>query len=225
MVIQTPSPEAAIVPVRQAIDSLWKNLREVVISDDQTLQAAVSQLASLKTYRQRLEDSRTALVKPLNEHVKFINGKFKETTELIDKIEVFVKRLMSDYRMKQETARLETERLAREAAAAVATTEAEVEIAQQLELPIQKTVRTESGAKLTFKTVWLWEVVDIAEVPSKYKTIVVNDDLRYLLREADMIHSPIKAPSTLIASDIQAGVRNIPGLRIYSEEIPAVGGR
>lgn len=201
MVIQTPNPEAAIVPVRQAIDNLWKDLREVVIVDDQTLQAAVSQLAALKVYRQRLDDSRTALVKPLNEHVKFINGKFKETTELIDKIEVFVKRLMSDYREKQEVARLEAERLAREAAAAVATTEAEVEVAQQLELPKVTTVKTETGAKLTFRKVWKWEVVNFQAVPDKYKMI---DRMK-------------------VTAEVQAGERQISGLRIYSEEVPAVG--
>ena len=190
----------AIIPVKTAIDSLWGKLREVVIDDDRSLQAAVSELATLKAYRQRLEDSRTSLVKPLNEHVKFINGRFKETTELIDKIEVFVKKLMSDYRLKQEAARIEAERAAREAAAAVATTALELEVAQQLEIPVEKTIRTETGAKLTFKKVWLWEVVKFSAVPDIYKMV---DDRK-------------------VNAEVRSGARDIPGLRIYEEEIPAI---
>jgi len=198
----------AIVPVKTAIESLWGKLRQVVIEDDRSLQAAVSELATLKAYRQRLEDSRTSLVKPLNEHVKFINSRFKETTELIDKIEMFVKRLMSDYRLKQEAARLEAERAAREAAAALATTDMELEVAQQLEIPVEKTIRTETGAKLTFKKVWRWKVTNMAEVPQKYIIPATIDD-------------------GLVGADLHAGIKSnlsfrIPGFYFYQEEVPTI---
>ena len=201
----------AIVPVKTAIESLWGKLREVVIEDDRSLQAAVSELATLKAYRQRLEDSRTSLVKPLNEHVKFINSRFKETTEQIDKIEMFVKHLMSDYRLKQEAARIEAERAAREAAAAVATTALELEVAQQMELPKEVTIRTETGAKLTFRKVWRWKVTNMAEVPQRYIIPATIDD-------------------DLVGQDLYAGLKgnssfSIPGFHFYQEEVLAIGGR
>ena len=190
-----------VIPVQVAVDELYEKLRASFITNDEELEEAVSNLSKLKEYRKHLEESRDALVRPLNDHVKFINGKFKETTNSIDKIEMAIKTMMSTYRRKREEEAEEVRKRIAEAAASQNIMEFTNAVAELEEVKQETTVVTSTGAKVTFRKIWTWELLEFVILPDFYKMIdekVVNQAVR-------------------------DGERDIPGIRIFQEENAAIG--
>ncbi len=70
----------------------------VVIEDESALALAGEALTLIRGYVKRVEDARTALVKPLNDHVGWINTQFKALLEPVRADEARVKALMTGYR-------------------------------------------------------------------------------------------------------------------------------
>lgn len=88
------------------------------ISDDISRAAAADIRAMLKKTAAVLEEARTSLVKPLNDHVRMINGKFKPLTDALDaSVRVLDIEITRDRREREaaaEAARREQERLLEE---------------------------------------------------------------------------------------------------------------
>lgn len=193
--------EQALVPLRQGLDVLWQTARNLQVTNDEEMTEAADVVKAIKKRGDEIENARTALVKPLNDHVKFINNQFKGETERLGKIEVFVKALIGDYRKKQEEMRLAKEAELRKLAADVANTSGDDEfknmVADGIQISQEKTFRSESGgAAVTFSTVWDFELVDFAKVPDQYKELV----------------------NSKVTAAIRSGIREIPGIRIYQRE-------
>ena len=159
---------------------------------------ASDELRKLKDVQERIEAVRVALVKPLNDHVKIINAEFKRHTEVLDKLEVFVKSLLTSFREKEKA---ELEAIAEKARLA------NPEIASLVILPEEKTVKGQQS-QVTFSKVWKAEVVDFSQLPDKYK-----------LPDMVAINEAVKAGQRIIP-----GVRihqvEIPSIRRRVDDIP-----
>lgn len=215
----------------------------VTIQSAEQETAAVDALAIAQRIKRHLESARKELVGPLNAKVKEINDGFKGLAAPVEAAESRIKSLILDWRRREDAriraeqariarenaererlAREEQERLAREAAertraeadAAGFTADEAQELAQLeaaevpenrplLEVappPVATTTRATLGS-VTARMVWKFEVISASDVPRAY--LVVDE--------------------TAIRRAVGAGVREIPGVRIYQEEQLAGRGR
>jgi chromosome segregation ATPase len=193
----------------------------------------------LNRTRKALDSARSELVAPLNTRVREINAQYKPALDALERREAEAKRLLADWReaerrriaaerarveaenrRREEEARAERDReLARVAAATAAAARdagfspsesAELVSLEQAAVPdvvpvveavpqeIATAARGSVGAVVGRMT-WTFEVLDLALVPPKY--LALND--------------------VLVRSAVRDGVREIPGLRIYQEEVLA----
>lgn len=74
------------------------------IENERGLMQATNQLATIAATRKNSEAARKALVQPLNDHVKFINGTFKQNMGPLDQVESSIKAAIIDYNDRQEAA-------------------------------------------------------------------------------------------------------------------------
>lgn len=168
------------------------------VDDEHDLGLAAEALNIIRAWVKRIEDARTALVKPLNDHVAWINGQFRELTEPVKGADLRIKALMSQYRTRLEQERQAEIRRREEAARANVNVETG-ELPPVTVVPAAPTtIQTPTGGA-TFRTIWKWEVVDMEKVPRMFLAV---------------------DPGKLTAA-VRQGVRDIPGVRIYSEEVPA----
>lgn len=92
-----------------------KNLNLVKQAD---VNGAGDWLKSIKQVEKTLEDRRKSLVKPLNEHIRYINGLFKEPMKILTETEGHIKKAILDWnRREQERIRREQEAAMRKAEA------------------------------------------------------------------------------------------------------------
>ena len=189
---------------------LLEHANGIVITDDQEDAAAKEFLVQVSTARKRWEELRHWFSDPLERQKKAIIARFKADAAPVEEAERIVRaKVAVYYREKQEAARREQERLRKLAEKrqerVVAKAEARGEEAPAPIIPLPtveapaKTTRTAEGS-VTMRTVWKFEVTDPQAVPREY--LIVNE----------------KA----IGAVVKAGVRQIPGVRIYEVEEVAV---
>lgn len=164
----------------------------------------------------KFEEERTALVKPLNDHVKMINARFKKTTSKLEQGQAIIdEKLLRWNRAEEERRKREADEARKKAeeealAKAVALEEAGkadeasavVNDAASAPAPVQAIgpVRGDLGSVASVRKIWTFEVVDVAKVPAEY----------------------VEVKSTAVNAAIRAGVREIPGLRIFEKDSIAV---
>lgn len=105
---QMTSDATAVVELAEAFE----------IDSPEMYTAAGNELKRIKTRIKDNEEARKALVKPLNDHVKFINDQFREPVNLLKKAEQIIKKSILAYDQEQERIRREQQRKAEEAARA-----------------------------------------------------------------------------------------------------------
>lgn len=186
---------------------LLERAQSIEIVDDESDVEAAEFLAQVKTARKRWDELRHWFTDPLETQKKRIIAKFNADDAPLEQAQKIVgDKHLAYQRKQQEAARKEQERLRRLAEAKQARQAAKAE-EQGLEAPpviipmpsIQappKTIHTASGA-VTTRTVWKHEVVDFAALPEEYK---VADEVK-------------------LGKVVRAGVREIPGVRIYEEMV------
>lgn len=186
---------------------LLERAQSIEIVDDESDMEAAEFLAQVKTARKRWDELRHWFTDPLETQKKRIIAKFKADDEPLEQAQKIVGNKHLVYqRVQQEAARKEQERLRKLAEAKQARQAARAE-EKGLEAPpvvipmptIQappKTIHTASGA-VTTRTVWKHEVVDMAALPDEYK---IADEVK-------------------LGKVVRAGVREIPGVRIYEEMV------
>jgi colicin import membrane protein len=110
-------------------------------------------LSQLAAEKRRSERARTALVKPLNDHVKFINAQFRPTTDALEVADGIVRRRILEYREEKERAareeqeRLDAERKQREEKAAEEHRRAEAEAAAERERAARDAAKAEADRR------------------------------------------------------------------------------
>jgi hypothetical protein len=75
--------------------------QELLIESMADIEHATDMLAYVKKYAKAVDAERTALVRPLNDHVKSINARFKEITGPLEEAEMVLKSKMAAYLKKR----------------------------------------------------------------------------------------------------------------------------
>lgn len=187
----------------ERIDQMHAQATDHKVSDNNSLEAAVTMASQAKAAFKRIDDLRKEYVADPNNYVKSINGFAKVYTSKLKGIEENLKSKISSYQYALEMERRKAEQRAREEArklqekinkeAAAAKIEP-VQVAPQV-IPQPKTiVRTEAGSA-SQRMEWKWEQVDFAQVPDEYKAL---DGVK-------------------INKAVRAGIREIAGIRIFEQ--------
>jgi hypothetical protein len=185
------------------ISFLTTQFPKATIDNEDELSLASEALLRITKYLKGAEQGRKMLVQPLNDHVKMINNAVREKTEPVVQEEQRIRRMMGAYRAKVQAERAaqyaENQKKAAEAYGAEGSPIPEV--VAPLPPDTSKKVVTGEGS-VQFTTVWKWEVVDLAQVPRSF----------------------LQLNEALITASVKAGLRDIPGIRIFSEQVPVVRG-
>jgi hypothetical protein len=115
----TPEEAASAQAVSAQTAALADSAAAAPVRSQAEAEAAAELLGSIEQARREAENTRRFLVKPLNDHVKAINARFKPTTEALDAASQLVRGKITAFRQLQERQRVEAEReLAAQRAAA-----------------------------------------------------------------------------------------------------------
>jgi SMC interacting uncharacterized protein involved in chromosome segregation len=204
--------EQRIGLLKAAADSL------TVTSHDES-KTANEMLAGIKHYIKNIDDTRKRLTAPLREGVKAINDAFNFNIGIAEEVDGIIKKKVLVYVKAQEAIKLEEARIKREAEIAernrkqkeleekAAATNSEFTLSRAImaeentkklaekEIEVDTAVRSESGTSFIRKT-WKYEILKDVDVPRAF----CSPDLGK------------------IRAAVNAGQRDIAGVRIYEEE-------
>lgn len=204
----TTSPR--VISVLKAVNEYRRRLKTIPrIRSDEEEAGAVETLAALRKLKKSAEAMRTEIVSWPDRFCSVINTFFRrEVKEPLTQMEKALEENLGRYRAEKAlAAQKEAERQARELARLGKRLEKAGVSMPAMPAPsarVESAVRTESGTAYTTKT-WTWEVTDktaliraVAEGREKPEALDVNG--RY------------------ITGLVRAGVREIPGIRVFQTE-------
>lgn len=195
------------------VDDLVLRVGKLDVVDDPSNDFALSLLADLRAAVKQIEMHKQRYTKPLNDHLKMIRGDFDRMAApaieasgiLSKKIGVYRAKLDEAARKEQERLRLQAERKQERAAERAEAKGLEPPIPQPIVpkvAPPAKTVTTTSGAKVTFRSVPKFEIVDEALVPREYLKV---DEVKI---------------GAAVRSKLATEANPIPGVRIWVDQEP-----
>lgn len=181
----------------------YAEARVITTVDD--LKPATDDLSLIARLKKAMEDKRKEYVKPLNDHVKTINDAFKTLMEPIETADSITRGKILAFQLKQKLIREEQEKInTLRLEAAKKEMELKGEISESVNLvevipEAPRRVSTDTGS-IGQRDHWTFEVLDITLVPAEYLIL----------------------DSAKVGKVVRAGLRTIPGIRIYNEPILAV---
>lgn len=205
----------------------------MIVNSADTQIIATSFGKEVKSYGKRVEELRVELVKPLNDQVKMINDYAKELMKPLDKTEADLKKKLIAYgaeleKVRQEAMRkLQEEKLKLEAEAKKKADEerAAAEFERSLGLHDQA-VHTETQVAITEQRVQEQIHKDIKsqeKIVEQIKVKGVKTIWKYEIIDEDIIPANyLMVDEVAIGKSVRNGVREIKGVRIYSEEVMAL---
>lgn len=151
-------------PVQSVGTELLAQARRAEIIDADSAARMTDLLGIVKAQLKKAEDARKALVKPLNDHVKWINNQFKDAGQALVEADKEGRDKLSVWQ-RAERRRLEDEALAKALELEKAGDAEMAEVA----LEPQKTVtRGNMGATASTRSYWSVQVVDLSKVPQRF---------------------------------------------------------
>lgn len=186
------------------VADMLKKADALTITDNKTDIQAVEMIGQAAAMVKAIENKRKEIVKAPNEFVKAVNQFARPYTDGLASVKSKLDQKHIKFKQQEEKKRLEQQRIANEAAqrlqaeinaAAAAVDETPTVVVQPVVLEQERVTRTQSGS-ISIRSVWAAEVTDFAALPDKYKKV-------------DMVS---------INADVKAGLRNIPGVRIYEDQ-------
>lgn len=192
--------------VQQNSNTVLAQAKLLRVEDDETQTSATNLLLSIKDLLKQVKEKQDFVVRPLNEHVKRLRGMFKPTIDQLETADRELRKKVLDYRslVAREAERKQAKMMEKaEEQLEAGDQEAAQETAVEA-LAVQGPERVMNGdaGQVTTQRPWVFEVEDAGAVPREY--LLVDEKA---IRKA-----------------VQAGARNIPGVRIYQTERLAVGG-
>lgn len=178
----------------------------VKVTDAESANNAGTMLVQVKQFTKQVEEKKSFIVKPLKDHAKRLESMFKPTLDKLDAAEAELKQKILAYRAEAaEKVRAETQSLMEKATEAQESGDSDGALALAVEAQsietVQKTTHFEgTGGSMQEKQTWTFEVTAFGEVPHEYFTL---DEKK--IRQA-----------------IKAGLRDIPGVRIFQTSQLAV---
>jgi hypothetical protein len=186
-----------------AVQSMKAKAISHIVTDDMSNVLAVEMAGQAAAMAKQIEKKRKNIVAEPNEFVKSVNMFAKPYTSALEEIGRTLNQKITIYAQEQNRKRLEAQKKAQEEAdklqaeidkAAAAAGELPTMIVAPVIADIPAVTRTASGSA-SLRTTWSFVVTDFSLVPDKYKEI--------------------NRPA--INAEIRAGIREIPGVRIYEE--------
>jgi len=150
-----------------------------------------------------IEEKRKTFTAPLNQSLREINSTFKELTKPLQTAKnILTQKVMAWRREEQEKIRIEQERIAREEERRRKIQEAHKEQGHEISKPVVMTRPEPLKQRDTTQTrkVWKFKIIDVIKIPREYLMIDESN-----IRDA-----------------IRKGIREIPGVKIYQEEIMVI---
>lgn len=196
--------KSGLIKYDLAIDEMVSKSQTIAVIDEASNIKAIELAGGSKKLNKAIEDYRKELVQPALDYQRSVNNLCKHYQDRLTAIERDVKAKCGQYQQRVELERLKAQEAVRKAQEELQRKIAAEAKAANVEPPpivapvvpeAPKTVRTEKGS-MTFKEVWKFEVTTVQEVPLEYKVV----DER-LIRQA-----------------VASGIRQIAGVRIWSEK-------
>ena len=202
--------EQEVATIETEVVTLQEKADAVVIDSTESNEAATAVLGELSDKKKAIEEVRTSIVKPLNDHVKDINLKFKPQTTSIDAAIKTIKGKVSAYYIaEEEKAAKEQARLdkIREEADAKREEKGEEAIAEPVRQVEQKAQTTQavSGATTTVKKVWKHQVLSMKELPENVMKAILEEAFKKGIVD------------TVVRKMVNAGMHEISGVRVYQD--------
>jgi hypothetical protein len=243
--METTDMQQKLVQISQDVQGLTQKVNAMTIktSEDMVMAAEVSKQITVR--KKRIEELRLFFTKPLNDHIKSINIQFKSASEPLNQLGVSVDGKIAEYRTK-EAARIERERRAEEERQRKEhekqmekeRKEAEKEAEKQCKA-LEKEELSKKEQKAELKRIEderLAREEEIAreresfvpEVEIKQETKVESESgtLRFrkhwtfeIIKESEVPREFLAVDETAIRKAVNAGAREIKGVRIFEEEI------
>jgi len=196
-----PSSDAVCVGLFEEARKLQRYAEERAIISDEAVRFATEDLSLIAKLKKAIEDKRKEYTAPIKQHLDLITEAFKTITEPLAEADRITRSKIMAYRQEQERKAREAEeinRLRMEAAQKEMELKGELtESVNLVEAPPAPPahVRTDVGMLGTTK-IWKFEVTDFSLLPDRFKM----------------------ENATLIGKVVRAGEREIPGVRIWSED-------
>ena len=203
-----PQGDSAVTLLYNEGVRLRQYAEAMLIKTDEDVKTATNDLSILAKLRKAIEEKRKEYVGPINEHLSSVNDAFKQLTEPLNQADTITRQKVLDYRKEQERIRQEQERINQ---LRLEAAKMEMKLKGELTKPVDlvevkpeqpEHYRAEMGT-LSERDHWIFEVVDFDLLPNEYKL----------------------ADSAKIGKVVRAGLRNIPGVKIWNEPILAVNPR
>ncbi len=196
-----PSKDEAVIALHEQALKLERYAVALVIASNDDVKNATNDLGIISGLKKAIEEKRKEYTQPINEHLKAVNEAFKALVEPLLAADKITRGKVLDYRAEQERKRQEAEDIARvereTAERKAALTGEPVVVPEVVEAPpiAPDRYRAEMGT-LGKAVIWKFEVIDFSLLPDRFKM----------------------ENATLIGKVVRAGEREIPGVRIWSEE-------
>ena len=204
------TPEQKLVEIKKDLTTIEKKSEKmVVIKTEDDVKLATEFLSQAKARADRIEEIRLSFTKPINEGLRNINAMYKEPHGTYIDMMTKVKRAISNYRLEEDrVAQIEEERQLKIRDAKNKRNEEkgkapDITPVKTVERP-DTTVKSNSGKTTTVK-VWKFEIEDISKLPASYKKTILDFANKKGLA------------NTVIKKVVDAGIREIEGVRIYED--------
>lgn len=201
-----PEIHPGFVQLKDQVDSLAKYAEIRVIKSEDDIKPATDDLVLIRKVAKAIDDLRRSYTDPLNEHVKTINTTFKKLTDPLNQADKTTLSKIKAYRDLVEKKRKEAEELnrlkdeiARREAELSGTGEITIDTTPVVVPQASKTIKTETGT-LGGRKVRKARVIDFAKLDDMYK--LPNEKL--------------------LDAAAKSGVKEIPGVEFYFEEVYTV---
>lgn len=199
----TPQPGDAVVALREQALSLLEYAIARQIASDDDVKGAVEDLSIISGIKKALEEHRQQYTKPLHAELARVNDTFKMVSIPLEDADKITRDKVKAYNAEQDRKKAEAEAINQQKQE-IARREMELhgEILPdtdtkpvEVPLPPARHVYGRAGTSTTTQ-IWKWEVTDFKALPDEYK-------------------QPDAAKITKL---VKAGMRTIPGVRIYHED-------
>ena len=218
---KTQSPEEKVVDISKDFKKLSVKSEKATITKEEHYVEANTFLVEIKGRINRVKALKLEYVKPLKDNIKKLESLFIEPINNYEEIERHIKRLMSDFRLKEENEAREKEAKLRE------KREKEIEKAKKKGKPApitpvptierkEATVKTESG-KSTSKKVIKFEIEDATKLPKKYRDQIFAKAVEKGI--ADQVMRPQMKLGLEISRDEKSGevVTKLSGVKVWED--------
>lgn len=202
-IVIRPEANPAIISLKAEIVKLGNYAQARVIAQDEDLPPANDDISLIAKLKKAIKEKQAEYCDPVKAQLDAMKAIFKDLTDILELADATNRQKVNAYRAAQIARQAEAERLNREAlelarkqAEFSGTGEHTVDLTPLEAPPPVAKIQSDMGTT-SFRKNWVWAIEDRAKIPSDYMIVDAGR----------------------ITKEVKAGVRSIPGVRIYCEEI------